>query len=79
MAEKKQVPLRISKELFDELSRWAEDDFRSLNGQIEYLLLTVSEKEGRKSSAKITKKMQVTKRLHLFISTKKKRDSCHIH
>ena len=38
MAEKKQVPLRISKELFDELSRWAEDDFRSLNGQIEYLL-----------------------------------------
>ena len=38
MAEKKQVPLRISKELFDELSRWAEDDFRSLNGQIEFLL-----------------------------------------
>ena len=38
MAEKKQVPLRISKELFDELSRWAEDEFRSLNGQIEYLL-----------------------------------------
>ena len=38
MAEKKQVPLRISKELFDELSRWAEDDFRSINGQIEYIL-----------------------------------------
>ena len=38
MAEKKQIPLRISKELFDELSRWAEDDFRSLNGQIEFLL-----------------------------------------
>ena len=35
-------------------------------------LLTVSEKEGRKNSAKITKKMQVTKRLHLFILTKKK-------
>ena len=36
--DKKQVPLRLSKSLYDELSRWAEDDFRSLNGQIEYLL-----------------------------------------
>ena len=36
--EKKQLPLRLSKTLYDELSRWAEDDFRSLNGQIEYLL-----------------------------------------
>jgi len=36
--EKKQVPLRLSKSLFDELARWAEDDFRSINGQIEYLL-----------------------------------------
>ncbi len=35
---KKQVPLRISEKLFAELSAWAEDDFRSLNGQIEYLL-----------------------------------------
>lgn len=38
MSEKKQVPLRINKDLFDILSRWAEDDFRSLNGQIEHLL-----------------------------------------
>lgn len=36
--EKKQVPLRISKKLFDDLSAWAEDDFRSINGQIEYIL-----------------------------------------
>ena len=35
---KKQVPLRISAELYTELERWAEDDFRSLNGEIEYLL-----------------------------------------
>ena len=35
---KKQVPLRISAQLYAELERWAEDDFRSLNGQIEYLL-----------------------------------------
>lgn len=40
MAEnaKKQVPLRLSAKLYDELAAWAEDDFRSVNGQIEYLL-----------------------------------------
>ena len=36
--EKKQVPLRISSKLSAEIASWAEDDFRSLNGQIEYLL-----------------------------------------
>lgn len=35
---KKQIPLRISDNLYAELSRWAEDEFRSVNGQIEYLL-----------------------------------------
>ena len=34
----KQVPLRLSKELYDEIAQWAEDEFRSMNGQIEYLL-----------------------------------------
>ncbi len=38
MAEKKAFALRISKETLDELQRWADDEFRSLNGQIEYLL-----------------------------------------
>lgn len=35
---KKQIPLRISENLFADLERWAEDEFRSVNGQIEYLL-----------------------------------------
>ena len=35
---KKQVPLRLSTRLYEELSAWAEEDFRSVNGQIEYLL-----------------------------------------
>ncbi len=35
---KKQVPLRLSATLYAELARWAEEDFRSINGQIEYLL-----------------------------------------
>ena len=35
---KKQVPLRISSKLYEQIAAWAEDDFRSINGQIEYLL-----------------------------------------
>lgn len=35
---KKQVPLRLSSKLYDVIAAWAEDDFRSVNGQIEYLL-----------------------------------------
>ena len=35
---KKQIPLRVSEKLFNAISEWAEDDFRSVNGQIEYLL-----------------------------------------
>lgn len=38
MAEKKQVPLRLNEKLYNALAAWAEDDFRSVNGQIEYLL-----------------------------------------
>ncbi|MGI6349552.1 MAG: Arc family DNA-binding protein [Eubacteriales bacterium] len=35
---KKQVLLRLSSSLWKEIAAWAEDDFRSINGQIEYLL-----------------------------------------
>lgn len=35
---KKQLLLRISPKLWEELAAWAEEDFRSINGQIEYLL-----------------------------------------
>ena len=38
MAKKKQVPLRLSEQLYNAIAAWAEDDFRSVNGQIEYLL-----------------------------------------
>ena len=48
---KKQIPLRLSDSLFKDLSRWAEDDFRSLNGQIEYLL-TEAVRERRKKELK---------------------------
>ena len=49
---KKQIPLRLSENLWKELTAWAEDDFRSLNGQIEYLLNECVKKR-RKSKSKI--------------------------
>jgi len=36
--KKKQIPLRLAESLWKDLAAWAEDDFRSINGQIEYLL-----------------------------------------
>ena len=38
MAAKKQIPLRLSEKLYADIAAWAEDDFRSVNGQIVYLL-----------------------------------------
>ena len=36
--DKKQLLLRLTNSLWEELAIWAQDDFRSINGQIEYLL-----------------------------------------
>lgn len=49
--DKKQVLLRLSPSLWQELVAWAEDDFRSINGQIEYLLTECvrQRKKGKKS------------------------------
>ncbi len=50
--DKKQVLLRLSPRLWEELADWAEDDFRSINGQIEYLL-NESVKQRKKTNKKI--------------------------
>ena len=50
---KKQVPLRLSSTLYAELAAWAEDEFRSVNGQIEYLL-TECVKYRKKHQRKMT-------------------------
>jgi hypothetical protein len=49
MDPKKQLPLRISKKIYEELAAWAEVDFWSLNGQIEYLLTECVRKRKKKS------------------------------
>jgi hypothetical protein len=47
MAQRKAFLLRIDPQLHDALRRWAEEDFRSLNSQIEVLLHQAASKAGR--------------------------------
>lgn len=47
MAEKKAYPLRINAEVLVAAQRWADDDLRSLNAQIEYVLRDALRKSGR--------------------------------
>lgn len=49
--DKKQLLLRLSPALWRELAAWSEDEFRSINGQIEYLL-TESVRQHRKRDKK---------------------------
>ena len=46
---KKQIPLRLSASLYAELMQWAEDEFRSVNGQIEYLLTECVKRRKKKN------------------------------
>ena len=48
---KKQVLLRLNPARWNDLAQWAEDDFRSINGQIEYLL-TEAVKKRKKGTKK---------------------------
>jgi hypothetical protein len=47
LAEKKAYPLRISSEVLDAMQRWAQDELRSVNAQIEYVLREALRKAGR--------------------------------
>jgi hypothetical protein len=47
MAEKKAYPLRISADVLDAVQRWADDELRSVNAQIEYVLREALRKAGR--------------------------------
>jgi hypothetical protein len=47
VAERKPFLLRLNPEVLDALKRWADDDLRSLNGQIEFLLRRTLAEAGR--------------------------------
>jgi hypothetical protein len=52
MAERKSFLVRIDAEILELIRRWAEDDLRSLNGQIEFLLRRALSDSGRLRKAK---------------------------
>jgi hypothetical protein len=47
VAERKPFLLRIDRDVLDALQRWANDDLRSLNGQIEFMLRRALQESGR--------------------------------
>ena len=47
MAKKKAFPLRINEDTWDALRRWSDDELRSVNAQIEYVLRDALRKAGR--------------------------------
>jgi hypothetical protein len=50
VADRKPFLLRIDRETLDAVQRWADDDLRSLNGQIEFLLRRALRDAGRETS-----------------------------
>ena len=55
MAEKKSLLLRLSPKMWEEINRWAEDEFRSVNGQIEYILQEAINKRNKGSKSENSK------------------------
>jgi hypothetical protein len=55
MAERKPFLLRIDRDVLDALQRWANDDLRSLNGQIEFVLRRALQQAGRRVERKTKK------------------------
>ena len=51
MAAKKAFPLRISDDIWQAVRRWSDDELRSVNAQIEYVLRDALRKAGRLSQA----------------------------
>lgn len=51
MSEKKAYPLRINAAVLDAMQRWSDDELRSLNAQIEYVLRDALRKAGKLPSA----------------------------
>ena len=55
MADKKTFVLRIDEDVYKALEKWAVDEFRSVNGQIEFLIDSALKKAGRKKEKPIGK------------------------
>jgi hypothetical protein len=56
MADKKSFVLRIDEETYKSLEKWAGDEFRSVNGQIEWIIDRALKESGRKKASEKTPK-----------------------
>jgi hypothetical protein len=56
MAKRKQYPLRIDKDVWEAIQKWAADDMRSANGQVEFILRRALRDAGRLPSPSRDKK-----------------------
>ena len=74
-SDKKQIPLRLSSKLYDAIAAWAEDDFRSVNGQIEYLL-TECVRQRKKNGKYVSDEIELPPELE--IKEYKKKRAVHI-
>lgn len=65
MPIKKSYPLRINEDVLTAMKRWSDDELRSLNAQIEYVLRDALRKQGRlketQSKTVTTEKMEISK------------------
>ncbi|MFO7614532.1 MAG: Arc family DNA-binding protein [Bacteroidales bacterium] len=52
MPEKKTFVLRLNEETYKSLEKWASDEFRSVNGQLEWIIDQALSKAGRKKKSK---------------------------
>ena len=50
-SDKKQILLRLSPNTWNEINKWAEDEFRSINSQIEYILAEAVKKRRKEEEA----------------------------
>jgi hypothetical protein len=62
MPERKGFPLRLDPEIYDALQRWAASEFRSVNGQIEYLLRSALREAGRLPGSESTETANAKKK-----------------
>lgn len=62
MAERKSFLLRVDSDLWRDLEMWAQEELRSVNGQIEYLLRDAVQKRRRRSAAVPTEQLEGPKK-----------------
>ena len=57
-AENKSFVLRVDAQTWDELERWAEDEFRSVNGQLQWIIADALRRSGRMKKRKVADKQK---------------------